>query len=1057
MPERGFLGDRYSAGPAGSGIDASAVLANGTLPTGIYPDGMIDDDALFASDLDEAAKTAIRAKLGITSAPANRLLPDPSGLTSSDNGDITLYEDGSGWQRGGFANGNQIKVRYDAAANNLVPDWQETRHQQEVFDSFTDGGWQTTADAEVSTAIKLGATPHTLAELQALTYAATRTNPSPNTDQAYIGVRVALARNAEAEEGKFRIAQLGDGETVVALSADLSDDTHIGDDATWAYHSVSFIRFVSDEVTRAEELDPFELDRRYIDPLLDHERQVIEGFERSAWDDAAADAMALTQPSSLPFNASIQSVAFAAVQTVTAQANPFHIGIRLPLARKGDVSRYRIEVTEGATITYRALAASDHVSDTATHAYFQVRFPSTTATRTMQAQQLDDHRIDPDLIRIDWTDLRNTPAALVANRFPRVNGSASAIELIELGGTTPAAATTDGAEGDDEVPARRDHSHPAQTIANTSTDADLRAESTQVRTVSVPLANSWYTGAAYLIEAGKFYYFEWLPGGNADNAAELVAGDTLLRLSAQEVGGTGRTRDNSWPIGNLDIGRNLNQELVWSSGEAQVTGTLRISKLESTGILDPTAVPAAQSYTMPSDVQISIPATADTWGTWQDIATPLVNSSSITRHYWFGVDLNPKASWVADGGGDRAASDTRIQIVDASDVVQSTPISHGFTYIRNGPSDYDQVTEHGNFDVTIPIDLPAGHKVRLQGRGIAQQLQTAGTDPGQRYVDLDADEQIFFWREETALQGASARQVQAISRPNETRFVFQRRSDTAVPTLGGIGFDGVAYTNLGSWVLDRPPGGTGVLWMGSIFRWYAQGGTPPWQVTPGGVFPAGDTVYSTTPQGVPLQLTYDDGSDGRGNRSLYVSHLGTDGHFGPFLPLVGSTDLVHLFHTSWRLSARSNTKVVPFLFTGLDILEWEFFMAVGVSGPDASTLNYTKQFYFRPEGGPQAAAVGSTARSINDTWRVSMKNDYGTGQSTADISASDTAPPTRGAGVRQEMGFDMKFRRVGTDSSRQISEAYFFNPESWATDILGNRTIVSVDLWARRNPLAVVR
>ena len=391
----------------------------------------------FKSNLDADAKAAIRTLLGAAeSIDAGRLLPDTSEFTAADNGDLVLFESGTGWLRGGFANGDQIVITYDADANNLRVSWSPTRHQDEVFNSFTDGGWETSADAEVSTTIKTGSTPHTLAELQALTYAAERTNPSPNTAQAHIGVRVALARNAEAEEGKFRIVQLS-GDDRVGLNVELSDDTHIGDDATWAYHSVEFVRFVSDERTLAEELDPFELDRRYIDPLLEHEREVIAGFERSAWDNAAADAMALTQPSTLPFNASIQSVAFAASQTVTAQANPFHIGIRLPIARKLDVGRYRIQVTEGTEVTVRAFTAGDHVSDTATHAYFQVRFPSTTATRTMQAQQLDEHRIDPNLIRIDWTDLWNTPDALTANTFPRVNAEGTALELVGLSDATP--------------------------------------------------------------------------------------------------------------------------------------------------------------------------------------------------------------------------------------------------------------------------------------------------------------------------------------------------------------------------------------------------------------------------------------------------------------------------------------------------------------------------------------------------------------------------------------------------------------------------------------------
>ena len=42
MPERGFLGERWSPGPDGTGIDASGVLANGTIPDAAVPTGPID-------------------------------------------------------------------------------------------------------------------------------------------------------------------------------------------------------------------------------------------------------------------------------------------------------------------------------------------------------------------------------------------------------------------------------------------------------------------------------------------------------------------------------------------------------------------------------------------------------------------------------------------------------------------------------------------------------------------------------------------------------------------------------------------------------------------------------------------------------------------------------------------------------------------------------------------------------------------------------------------------------------------------------------------------------
>ena len=164
MVDTAFLDKRFRVAVDGAGIDASDVLANGTLPLDIYPDGMIDSADLIASDLDATAQAAIRARLGVAPPPTARLLPDVSGLSASDDGDVLLV-DGARWIRGGFEDGNQTKFLYDGATGNVKFDWQETRHQQEVFDAFTDGGWTASADAMVSTTNKAGATPHTLAEL----------------------------------------------------------------------------------------------------------------------------------------------------------------------------------------------------------------------------------------------------------------------------------------------------------------------------------------------------------------------------------------------------------------------------------------------------------------------------------------------------------------------------------------------------------------------------------------------------------------------------------------------------------------------------------------------------------------------------------------------------------------------------------------------------------------------------------------------------------------------------------------------------------------------------
>ena len=430
MPRTYLLGDRYAKGPDGSGVEAGAIYPSGTLPLDIYPDGMIDDADLIASDLDEPAKAAIRAKLGVAPPPSARLLPDVSGLPASDDGGIALV-DGARWVRGGFEDGNQTKFLYDGATGNVKFDWEASRHQQEVFDAFTDGGWTASADAMVSTTNKSGATPHTLAELTALHYEATHQNPSPNAGAGYIGVRVSLAREAEAEAGKFRVAMLsGDGR--VGLNTALSDGTHIGDDNRFAYHSVPFVRFVSDEIMTPEELDPFELDRNYANPLTADEARLLGSFSETEWEPATTSQAAISPASTTPYGAhnnriDAPTLTYANIVDVPAQAQPFYVGFRVPINRKDSIARYRIEAHPTGEDPYFS-PVRQHVADGANHAYFLVRFGSSPVAQRLIAERLDEHHIDTDEIHIFLRELHDVPHSYVGQ-----GGKSAVVDDDELG------------------------------------------------------------------------------------------------------------------------------------------------------------------------------------------------------------------------------------------------------------------------------------------------------------------------------------------------------------------------------------------------------------------------------------------------------------------------------------------------------------------------------------------------------------------------------------------------------------------------------------------------
>lgn len=1012
----------------------------------------------------ELVKAQSDASIDADLLPQGRILPDVSSLTESDNGDLLLFEHGAGWQRGGMANGVQIAITYDPATNSLKPDWSPSKKQRDVFDTFTEGGWL--RDVSVETGIagtnargeaNYSATKHTASQLTALTYGAETSNPSNfPTGNQYMAVRVPLYDRADADAGNIRI-EIGDATEVLFT---LDADDWVTSDASYAYYSKLFGRLEAGEGIglggstniQGFRLHPFGFVDGRIDPLTEQERAVIDGFSSADWADTT-DA-GVSGPSTLPYQEhsnNIRTAAYAATQAVSSQALAWNVGFRIPVAAKDRLARYRIEAVIGTITTYHAATAGDHVVDDATWAYYNLRFTTTGSAVALQVQALEQHHIDPEVVGIDLEDLRNTPATFAGanGKFLQANATNETATWADVvGDARPLVASGSGAVGDSKLASPQNHQHPAQTIATSTVDADVRPGIADATVSITPGAvNSWSTGGSYNIPTGKLGYLEFRPTTGRPVTA-VVATDLLRRLTASTVG-TAVTVPQSFGIAFgshfLWLGRNSANLLHWACSDLSVTGTLYFYEQETSGILDETAIPDAMFPTMAADVSLPVPNAIATYGAWTDVFTVIDNTSDTKRAYNVGMVLLPEASWMAGtSGGERAGADFQVLIRNASDTLVSTLITKAVPYVRNGADAWRDVARYGIFDPSFEVDLEAGEKLVVRARG---NSQTAGAG---RSITLDKDIQFFNYREHAVLVSASSQQqIQSISNPVQTRFLFQRRTDTAVPT-NTVGYDGVLYTGLGNWQLDVPPSGAGVLWMTSVFR-YWEPLANQWVVRRGAVLPQSNVVYSHNPNGVPLQLTYNDGTQRANTRSRYISHLEPSGHFGPFLPLVGLTDLHPLASMHEFVSGRLNAFTSAFNYTGINTPDYDFIMSVGISGPDASQLLYTKQFIFRTEGMPQPAAAGSTTRNINDTWRVSMKNSIDTGQSISELSASDTAPWNRGAGVRQEFGFNFKLRRSATDGPTEASELYVFNPESWASHVLGNRTILSIDLWMRRN------
>ena len=121
-------------------------------------------DASVSPTLTNDQKEDFRNKIGVEDE-----LPDTSGLSASDNGDILVFKEGEGWIRGGFADGTRTRFVFVDASDNVRFDWLapngfenvDWKKLLEILTAFLDGGWESSSEAEVSSTIKFGTSRHT--------------------------------------------------------------------------------------------------------------------------------------------------------------------------------------------------------------------------------------------------------------------------------------------------------------------------------------------------------------------------------------------------------------------------------------------------------------------------------------------------------------------------------------------------------------------------------------------------------------------------------------------------------------------------------------------------------------------------------------------------------------------------------------------------------------------------------------------------------------------------------------------------------------------------------
>ena len=444
-----------------------------------------------------------------------RLLPVTTGLGVADNGDIVALSGGQ-WIRAGFENGIQTQFAWNEATGNIRFDWRETHKQKEVEDSFIGAGWTNSNTAQVSDSIKTGSTAHTASEITGLTYVEFRTQPSPNSEPAFIAVRILLQDKVKVGRGQIRITE-GERDNLEPYDPAiiLTDANHVTDSGDYAYYSIrDNDGFVSDDATWVQDREPWHLNPN------DVETGIVNVFDAQDWQNSTASLLSASS-STTPYtqhNNNIRTVSSWGVShAVGATSSGFYLAVRIPIADKSALEHYRLTSSRDSSV--KAITDGEHVVDTSAYAFYNIFFPAGAAT-TVTIQEREDHVFNPRKGTINWTQLHDTPDSIDAGKIVIGNPAGTQLEFGELQGGD-AAVTINGL-----------------TIGFDQSQLDIlqlgAAQATGVNQVFLTNASGTPTrvvlpGAAYNIDPNNHVVVEWAYGDVREG--RLVYSAILRRLA----------------------------------------------------------------------------------------------------------------------------------------------------------------------------------------------------------------------------------------------------------------------------------------------------------------------------------------------------------------------------------------------------------------------------------------------------------------------------------------------------------------------------------------------
>lgn len=425
--------------------------------TGIDADllsGVVEEDNL-PTDLVKDADLVGRLLPGITAQ-----------FSVSDNGDLILYVHGTGWTRSGIDGDGGLQVRFDDTDDRLVVGIDVRSKLAEVLATYVEGGWSTD-DAGQTVAVATNTDPpaatpkHTASQILALTgWAANRQRTGFASGPARLPMRIPIDQKASVAAGRIRVAygDFGAGDALAIVGVVVTEDDHVTDSGNYAYYSVQVEGIGRSEYVRVESFEPFRFNDDFLKVLNDEDRQLLDSFTVGVWEDTVAAEM--TGASTTPYGGPGQnyiaqpSLAYAASQSISSQAQGWNVAVRIPLAQKSTPERYRLEVEiAGRDTTYQPILESQHVVDAGGWAYYNVHFRTTGVAVALQMQALSAHHINPKNIQINVTELHDTPdsytgqARNVLRVSPAENGMVFDRALRNLRGGSAAVSITDDTQG----------------------------------------------------------------------------------------------------------------------------------------------------------------------------------------------------------------------------------------------------------------------------------------------------------------------------------------------------------------------------------------------------------------------------------------------------------------------------------------------------------------------------------------------------------------------------------------------------------------------------------